>query len=293
MTATTLLQSPSLSAIDYRCTAGPHDKPFTEVYAGFSISYVRKGNFGCRYRGQVFDLVPGSVLIGHPGDEYICTHEHHACGDECLSFQLSPELVESLGGNAAAWRVGSVPPLSELMVFGELGQAAAEGSTDVSLEEAGMLFAGRFARLVAGRPQESLEIRMRDRRRAVEAAMWIDDHAHELVSVQTAAAQVGVSHFHFLRIFARVLGVTPHQYLVRARLRRAARLLSTDTRSITDIAFDVGFADLSNFVRTFHRAAGVSPRHFRQAARRDRNFFQDRRIRAAENGGMFIGGSRD
>jgi AraC family transcriptional regulator len=64
--------------------------------------------------------------------------------------------------------------------------------------------------------------------------------------------------------------VTPHQYLLRARLRRAARLLADDERTITDIALEVGFADLSNFVRSFHRAAGVPPRHFRHAARGDR-----------------------
>jgi AraC-like DNA-binding protein len=67
---------------------------------------------------------------------------------------------------------------------------------------------------------------------------------------------VALSPFHFLRLFSRALGVTPHQYLVRARLRRAARLLAERERRITDVALDVGFADLSNFVRTFHRAAG-------------------------------------
>jgi AraC-like DNA-binding protein len=46
--------------------------------------------------------------------------------------------------------------------------------------------------------------------------------------------------------------------------------------AITDIAYDVGFGDLSNFVRTFHRAAGVSPRSFREASRGMRKIFQDR-----------------
>jgi AraC-like DNA-binding protein len=46
--------------------------------------------------------------------------------------------------------------------------------------------------------------------------------------------------------------------------------------SITDVAYDVGFGDLSNFVRTFHRAAGVSPRRFRQASRGLRKNFQER-----------------
>src|SRR5262249_19578327 len=76
----------------------------------------------------------------------------------------------------------------------------------------------------------------------------------------------GLSQFHFLRLFANALGVTPHQYLVRSRLRHAARLLADSDRAITDVALDVGFGDLSNFVRTFHRAAGASPRRFRRLA---------------------------
>jgi AraC-like DNA-binding protein len=52
--------------------------------------------------------------------------------------------------------------------------------------------------------------------------------------------------------------------------------LTDDDRPITEIAYDVGFGDLSNFVRTFHRAAGVSPRRFREASRGMRKIFQDR-----------------
>lgn len=104
----------------------------------------------------------------------------------------------------------------------------------------------------------------------------MDAHSHELIDLAGAAREVGLSSFHFLRVFSNVLGATPHQYLVRSRLRRAAHLLTDDTRSITDIAFDVGFGDLSNFVRTFHRAAGVSPRTFRRASRGDRKILQDR-----------------
>ena len=68
----------------------------------------------------------------------------------------------------------------------------------------------------------------------------------------------------------------PHQYLVRARLRRAARALADSDRAITEVAYDCGFGDLSNFVRSFHRAAGVSPRGFRRAARGDRKILQER-----------------
>jgi AraC family transcriptional regulator len=275
MEATSVFRTESISVIDYRCEAGPADVPFVEVHNSFSISYVRSGTFGCRARGRSFELVAGSILVGHPGDEYICTHEH-AAGDECLSFHLAPALVEAVGYRPETWRSVCVPPLPQLVVLGELAQAAADGSSEIGLDELGVLLAARFVEILSGRQRRPAEARARDRRRAVEAALWIDANAHEPIDLESTAREFGLGPFHFLRLFARVLGVTPHQYLIRSRLRRAARLLAEDPRPITEVAFDVGFGDLSNFVRSFHRAATVSPRRFRLAAKGDRRIFQDR-----------------
>jgi AraC-like DNA-binding protein len=162
------------------------------------------------------------------------------------------------------------------MVLGELAQAAAEGRSDLGLDEIGALFASRFVEVVTGRPRVFASATARDRRRAVETALWIDANSHRELDLEGAAAQADISPFHFLRLFSSVLGVTPHQYLVRSRLRHAARLLADDDRPVTDVAYDVGFGDLSNFVRTFHRAAGVSPRRFREASRGVRKIFQER-----------------
>src|SRR3546814_19258688 len=87
------------------------------------------------------------------------------------------------------------------------------------------------------------------------------------------AREADRSAFHFLRLFVRVLGVTPHQYLLRARLRRAARLLLEDTRPLIDVAYDAGFNDVSNFVRSFRRAAGVPPPRFRPASPGERKVY--------------------
>lgn len=67
----------------------------------------------------------------------------------------------------------------------------------------------------------------------------------------------------------------------RSRLRRAAQLLAQPERSITEVALDCGFGDLSNFVRTFRRATGVTPGAFRRAARGDRKILQERLAAAA------------
>jgi len=276
MPATTIFRNEHVAVVDYRCTIGPGDGPAsTEVHSGHSLSYVRKGTFGYRVGRASYELVTGSILIGHPSCEYKATHEH-AFGDECLSFHFSHELVDAVGGPAHLWRSRALPPLPELLVVAELAQASVDGRSAVGLDELGMRLAEAFRDVVSGRERTQASPSALDRRRAVLAALWLEAHSGEGVTLDDAAHEVGLSPFHFLRIFSRVLGVTPHQFLMRARLRNAASLLARDTRPITDVAFDVGFGDLSNFVRCFHRAAGVSPRAFRRAARGDRKILQER-----------------
>ncbi|MGH7041737.1 MAG: helix-turn-helix transcriptional regulator, partial [Acetobacteraceae bacterium] len=246
MIETSLLRSTTISATDCRCSAGPADRPFAECHTAFTLAFVRRGSFGYRTRGEKFELVAGSVLIGQPGEEYVCTHEHHAEGDECLAFAFAPEAIDTLGAPTGVWRSAALPPQPGLMVLGALAQAAAEGRGGMGLDEAGLWFAARFVALLGDHPTSAAAPGARDRRRAVEAARWLEAHAQEPVSLDRAAAVAGLSPFHFLRLFARVLGVTPHQYLLRVRLRHAARLLAEDHLAVTDIAFEAGFADLSN-----------------------------------------------
>lgn len=277
---TTLHSSKALKVLDYRCTAGPGDRPYTEMFAAHSVAYIRKGSFGCRTHGRAFELVAGSVMAGRAGEEYRCTHEHHAGGDECLCVQFSESVAEVLGG-AKPWRGACLPPVAELIVQGELLQATACGATDVGVDEAGLLLVAAYARYGQDKEPGRVPAGARHRRRAVEAALWIDENSAHEMSLEAVARKAGLSAFHFLRVFAKVLGVTPHQYLLRSRLRHAARLLAEGERAVTEVALDVGFADLSNFVRSFRRAAGVSPGGFRRVARGRRNFVQERIARAA------------
>jgi AraC-like DNA-binding protein len=280
MPAHPLLRTPSLAVDEFRCRAQRGEAPYPERFGDFSLSYVSRGSFGCRTRGAAHELVAGAVLIGRAGDEYTCTHDHVAGGDECLAFHFAPALAEELGLPRAIPGSGSAPPLPELMVLGELGRAAGRAANDLGIDEVALVFASRFVALAERRARRAASASARDRARAVEVAHWLDERAHETHGLSAAAARAGLSEFHFLRVFARVLGVTPHQYLVRARLRRAARALAESERSVTDVALDAGFGDLSNFVRTFRRAAGVSPRAFRCAALGDRKILQDRLARA-------------
>jgi AraC-like DNA-binding protein len=132
-----------------------------------------------------------------------------------------------------------VPPLPQLMVLAELGQAAAEGKSEVGLDEVGVMLAARLVEAFSGGQRSSTEARACDRRRAVEAARWIDANSHEPINLESAAREFGLSPFHFLRLFAKVLGVTPHQYLMRSRLRACWPTIqdrSPTSRSMSDSA---------------------------------------------------------
>ena len=268
-----LIEGP-VSVVEYRCDSGPQQRAYWEAHHGWSVSFVKRGTFSCHCGGRVHELVPGSVLLGRPGDEYRCTHEHHNGGDECLAVHLAPDLVDELAPRG--WHSGAVAPCAELMVSGERMRAASAGDTDIGLDETALAFAARCVASLRGDTPVPLRARAEDRRRAVESALWIAAHAHQPVDLHALARQCGLSTYHYLRVFSGALGVTPHQYLLRSRLRQAARRLVEGDEPITDVAFDCGFADLSNFVRSFHRAAGASPRAFRRGSRADRKNLQER-----------------
>jgi AraC-like DNA-binding protein len=280
-TTRTVFTSATFKIVDYVCASTPHDPLRIEQHTSTCLAFTCAGSYGYEVRGTRHQLVSGSFLVGSRGDEYTCTHEYYDGGDRCLSIQLSPALVDELGGSGvsrAAWERGFVPAIAELVILGRLVEATVRGLSDLGADEAALALCTRFVELAASRPPNNMSgPSHRDRKRAVDAALWMAANANRPLTLDDAAATAELSPYHFLRVFSRTLGVTPHQYLVRTRLAMAAELIATDeSREITDVALTVGFEDLSNFVRTFRRASGITPTEFRRLARGDRKILQAR-----------------
>lgn len=91
----------------------------------------------------------------------------------------------------------------------------------------------------------------------------MDRHYAEPLDVPALAAITHLSASQFGRVFKQVYGETPHRYLQRRRIERAMTLLRQTSRPITEIAWDVGFASLGTFSRTFTRIVGRTPTDFR------------------------------
>ena len=83
------------------------------------------------------------------------------------------------------------------------------------------------------------------------------------VDLTELAGLVGLSRYHFTREFKTSFGLPPHQYLLGLRVQRACAMLINTSRSITDIALDIGFSCSSDFSRTFKKVMNMTPRDFR------------------------------
>jgi AraC family transcriptional regulator len=100
------------------------------------------------------------------------------------------------------------------------------------------------------------------------AVQHIQRHVEERLSIGDLAAVSGVGVTHFSNTFRRVTGLTPHRYVLRARIGRARELLRMTSLSIGEIAGAVGFAGQSHFCKAFKLEMGVTPSHYRRSGHR-------------------------
>jgi len=99
---------------------------------------------------------------------------------------------------------------------------------------------------------------------------YINDNLDSKLTWREIAARIGVDAFGFGRSFKRSTGITPHQYVIRCRVRRAMRLLSREELSVADIALEVGCTCQSHLTTLFRKYTGTTPGAFRRAARDSR-----------------------
>lgn len=256
-----LLQRGPITAYDYRCDAKLGSKPFPEEHGSMSISYVRSGSFGYCARGKSYELVPGSVLIGFRGEEFTCTHDY-AHGDVCVSFHLAPEVAQEIAGTGF-WRMGALPPARRARRLWRARGSRGAKPARRGIGRSGAAFGAARRESCFGRERSGAGLpagqktcraggRM-DRRTLLGCNRFIFGGRKRRALAVPFSSQ----------LHARA-GRDPASVVVRSRLRRAARLLATAQASVTDIALECGFGDLSNFTRAFSRAAGRSPAAFRK-----------------------------
>ncbi len=103
----------------------------------------------------------------------------------------------------------------------------------------------------------------RDSERLNRAMSYISDHLTDTLTLDAVAAQAGLSRQAFSRFFHRLVGMSYLDYVLSLRLSLARRCLLESEKGVAEIAFQVGFNNLSNFNRQFRKVMGTAPRSFR------------------------------
>jgi AraC family transcriptional regulator len=259
---------------DVVCTAGPQDRPFEEEHHVMCLALVTDGSFQYRTSQGSSLMTPGSVLLGNAGAAYECGHEHHA-GDRCLAFQFAPQFFESIvvavpDATQFRFREPRLPLLPQLLPLVAAAQSMRDEPCDWDeVEELAMRFAGAVCAAVSMAKSDTSHARaasLRDERRVTTVLRRIEAMPSDRHSLRELAQEAAMSPYHLLRVFEQVVGVTPHQYLLRTRLRQAAVRLRRSRDSVAAVAGQSGFNDLSTFNRQFRRLIGASPTAYRARA---------------------------
>jgi AraC-like DNA-binding protein len=255
---------------DVLCTAGPNDRSFDERHARHLIALVAAGSFECRTEFGRELMTPGSLLLGNAGQCFECRHQH-AAGDRCVAFGYSPELLADLAADAgvtARFHRTRLPPVNGVA---PLVAQAWTGLTTASPVEATQVWqelsfelAGAVLRMATGSSHGRADAPAAAVARVTRVVRRIDSDPAATLKLEELAQEAKLSIYHFIRTFQSLTGVTPHQYLRRARLRNAATLLAAGKSRVLDIALDCGFGDLANFNHAFRAEFGMAPLAYRK-----------------------------
>jgi len=94
---------------------------------------------------------------------------------------------------------------------------------------------------------------------------YVHAHVSECISIDSLAELAELSAFHFSRVFKQATGITPLQFVTRERMLQAQQLIRETSRSLIEIALEVGYTSPSHFAQVFRRTVGMAPTEFRNA----------------------------
>jgi AraC family transcriptional regulator len=177
-------------------------------------------------------------------------------------------LEEVFGQNAANARLRDVSGFEDVRLVSLLQQLRDEVSMPAAsplfVRSVGQALAVHLARNYAEASDAGSEISGLPPFKLRRITDWMAENLAEEFNLARLAGQVGMSEFHFNRLFKRATGVPPSQYLIRLRIDAARRLLRETTRSVIEIGNEVGYTNPSHFARIFRKETGLTPSDYRR-----------------------------
>lgn len=255
-----LWRTPELSLHRFDHPAEHEDGPYEEVAGAFMASFVETGAFDLETGGEGWRVHAGDVMLSRPGMRFRASNGGGAFTDVCLSLTYLAAAEDGFD-RAQSWEKSNraVVRASNRTRYLRRGLESALAGGDPMAAE---FCATEIFRPVAD--GASVQPLFSERKfgwyaERIDCARerMARDFA-ETMTTSDLAREVGMSAFHFTRVFAALTGSPPHRFLLATRLE-AARTMIRDGRSVTETCHACGFNNLSHFTRSFAQRFGAPP----------------------------------
>jgi len=274
-TVATLARGSLATLSSYRHdTEVPHLDPEEERFHRPTLIFTSSGTWEIRSAAGRDRVDASMVVLGGAGRSYRASHEERIPSDRTMFLELSEpderaaafgrttiELFAELFSRQTVTRTREVARLQAAIAAHDPDDVFGSLRTDVLSMELLIELAG-----VAPCANVARNIRPDTRERVVRARDYLDEHLSDAVDLRTLAREVALSPFHLARSFRQEVGESPHRYLVRRRLDRAAELLVSTPLTVTQVCDRVGFGSPAHFSQSFRRRFGVPPSVYRTLA---------------------------
>ncbi|MFS0838480.1 helix-turn-helix domain-containing protein [Paenibacillus sp. 1P03SA] len=239
----------------------PHSHP-----DWFQVTISVRGACEFTQSGRNYRLAEGEVLFQRPAEEH---HFRTGPGESVLIVKLHESLfpVPEGCGNRL-----DVNPSEADEKFGVWTSGLINSRNEHSLRAAESLVVLDVKRMLetgvpaAGGQETELTVSIADPHLR-EAWDYIHAHYKSAISVETLSAIALQSRYHFIRSFKAAAGLTPHQTVLKLRMREARRLLVRTNETVTAISAGLGFSSASQFYRAFLKDTGKTPEQYRRDSR--------------------------
>lgn len=234
------------------------DQPYETVAEAFAASFVDDGTFDLHAHGDRWRVARGDVFLRQPGMRYGASFDGPGFSDTCLTLTYLSAAADRFD-DAHSWARAGRPVLrasNRLRYLRWVLKRSIQDDTPMLFEYCATEIFKEHGESRVPLFREHKFDWYAERVHAVRERLDAElDRAH---TVSELAQSVGMSMFHFTRVFTELVGKPPHRYLDDARLRAAHSMLR-EGRSVTETCFACGFSSLSHFHHRFRARYGVAP----------------------------------
>jgi AraC-like DNA-binding protein len=239
------------------------------VHEQFCIGIIVGGVEAVHYRGATHIAPTGSLVVFQPDEG----HSNWAATEAGWSFRVIYPAIEllqrAIGSQETAMNIPffANPVIHDRSLFRQIAQfhtLLAHPKTTTQLEQETQLLAilqSLIVRHGVGAAPNQRPIG-REHRAVQQIKDYLQTHYAQDPSLEELSVVCGLSPFHLTRVFREATGLPPHAYLTHLRIAHAKTHLR-QTRSLADIAIDLGFTDQSHFTNTFKAWVGIPPGQYR------------------------------